>query len=180
MNLDYQENNDYLEENDYSEWIKINDNVSNLINQLYPHHGTLYFTFYDNNRKMMIGYTNSDSVEKQIEIKINNEIIYNNFTPSDILIYSFTNENMIKLMELYPLQPTVSKFNKYIKCYFNQFSLDSKKGNHVNHFCSYDNFQIDFMEIHNFFQELGFDVNSENYWHLKENQDFTIESDKDF
>jgi len=178
--MNHQMNMNNLEDKHYQEWIYLNNVPSNLINKVYPHHGTLYFTLYDNNRKMMIGYTNSDSVEKQIEIKINNEIIYNNYTPSDILIYSFTNENMIKLMELYPLHSTVSEFKKYVKSIFNQFNVDGKMGDHVNHFCSYDNYQIDFMEIHNLFQELGFDSDSENHWHLKENQDFTIQTDKPF
>lgn len=166
--------------------IILSKNKCNNINQIKPHCGTIFIVFYDNNRRIMIGKTESNPIENEIYLKINKELLNCGFTPDDIIIFPFTKKNIIMLMDKYPNYPTVSQYDKYLKSQFTQsvykkYPIKSKLcGNYNEHFGRIDNHPIDLWQMRSFFLGLGFDWDCQNYWYFEKNRDYTILTEEIF
>jgi hypothetical protein len=161
----------------------------NIIDQITPNCGTMFCALYDNNKKIMIGKTESNSIQNVICSKINKEILKNtNFEPECIYIFKFSDVNIIKLTDVYPDYPTVSQFDKHINNYFThsvykQHSIKKHTdyGVYTKHYGKKNNTPIDPYEFLNFFSNLGFEeiilseLNIKNdYWYYTKDIDYNI------
>lgn len=173
------------EGNYYYHQLSINQQYTKALNNIIPHCGTVFLVLYNDNRRMMIGKTEKTPIEGEVISKINRELLNQNIFPDDIIIFPFTEANIMKLMKRYPYAPTVSQFDLYLQKYFTEtvykrYPIEGHHGSYIEHFGRKDNHPIDIWQLRTLFMGLGFEWNYQNYWHLENKEGFTIHSQSIF
>lgn len=157
------------------------EKVNNTINN-----GTIFVAFYHREtcypNKIMVGYSESSvSICREIERKINKEILEHHGNTLDyILVFPFNDNNISLLREKNPRFRTVKRLDRFLQMEFAKIFVRDTTSGHREHYEKNNSERIILHDVKKYFELYGFVNENEDYLHLFSELGYNITSEDGF